>query len=218
LVHYPVWFLIAFTTVAVAGLLLAFGRLSLRLDYRRRGNDDRLLVEVALWGPVRYRMCIPVLQVAVQDAPGLRFDVATEGKPPEGYFTRWTAIYRAVTRVLRLYTRYRRVLSYLWRRWCITGCEWHTTVGTGDPAATGFIAGLFWGVKGFLAGRLSPQLKTLPKYSVTPDFFLPAFQTSFSLAASVALRHFLVAGLYLLWCRRKGVRGGAGLSEVRCGK
>ncbi|MEW6772014.1 MAG: DUF2953 domain-containing protein, partial [Bacillota bacterium] len=82
---------------------------------------------------------------------------------------------------------------------------WHTTVGTGDPATTGFIAGLFWSVKGFLAGRISPQLKTLPKCSVTPDFFVPVFQTSFNLAASVALRHFLVAGLHLLRCRRKEV-------------
>jgi len=205
------WFLIIFTTAA-AGLLLAFGRLSVRLEYQRQGRDDHLFLEVAaLWGLFRYRVTVPVLGVrmAAGGIPRVNFEVATGDKREvtETCFTQFMTVFRLLQYFGRLYTRYRQAFLYLWHRLRVRRFAWHTLLGTGDPASTGVTCGLLWSVKGFLAGRIAPRRGTSLRISVKPDFFRPVFGTSLNLTASLALRHLLVAGFYLLRGRGKTRRG-----------
>lgn len=199
LVLYSLWFLIAVAVAALVGALIAFSRLTLRLNYNRQGSDDRLFVEVvALWGLLRYGLTIPVLMVdpAIEGAPGVKITIAgEEGLNARGYFAGLAVICRLLQRLGVFCSRYRQAIDYLWRRSRVTSFEWHTILGTGEPATTGAVCGLLWGIKGFVLGRVNPLRQTSGSISLKPDFRSPTFGTVVNLTASLQVRHFLMAGL-----------------------
>ncbi|MEW6447546.1 MAG: DUF2953 domain-containing protein [Bacillota bacterium] len=201
------WFLIALLTAAVAGLLIGFSRLTLRVEYTRQGIDDHLSLEAAaFWGLLRYRLNVPVLGInpSFEGAPGVKIKIA-EGERPgvRVYFAGFAAIYRLLRRLAAFYSRYRDAVHYLWRRLRIIRFEWHTTVGTGEPASTGAVCGLLWGIKGYVLGRITPLLEAPGSISLNPDFKSPAFGTLISLTAFVQLRHLFTAGFYVFRCLNK---------------
>lgn len=207
MVRYSLWFLIIFTTAALAAVLIAFSRLTLRLEYKRQGSDDRLFIEaVAFWGLLRYGLTVPVIGVnlAVEDVPGLKIKVAEGEKPDdEEYVASFSVIYCLLRRLGAFYTRYRQAVLYLWRRLRVTRFEWHTMLGTGEPATTGAVCGLLWGLKGFMMGRLNPQLQDPGSISLIPDFKSPGFSTLIKLAGSIQLRHLFTSGYYFLRCLKR---------------
>ena len=49
-----------------------------------------------------------------------------------------------------LYRRYKPALYYLLGRTSLRRLDWHTEIGTGEPAQTGVLTGVLWGIKGSL--------------------------------------------------------------------
>ncbi|HIE12099.1 MAG TPA: DUF2953 domain-containing protein [Desulfotomaculum sp.] len=194
MVLYSLWFLIAVAVAALAGVLVAFSRLTLRVEYKRQGSDDRLLIEVvALWGLLRYGLTVPGLEME-QGAAGVRIEATDgEGLNARGYFAGLSVVCRLVQRLSAFCLRYRQAMDYLWRRSRVTSFEWHTTLGTGEAATTGVVCGWLWGVKGFALGQINPLRRTPGSISVDPDFRSPTFATSVNLTAVVQLRHLLTA-------------------------
>lgn len=192
------WVLIVLTAVTVVWVLLAFSRVLFRIEYRRRGQEEWFLLEVtALWGLFRYRIAQPAIKPGTADgASGVHFE-ATAGKNPERYtfFANFQALFSMFYRVSRRLGRYKRPFFYVWRRMRIMRFEWHTSLGTGDPATTGVACGMLWMVIDFLLNCFSPFLKTPASVSVNPSFFAPLFGTSLHVAVAIDLRHLLGAGI-----------------------
>lgn len=193
--------------MTAAGIAIAFSRLTLRFEYKRQGSDDTVFLEVvAFWGLLRYRLTVPVLKVdlAVEDTPGLKIKVTGGERPDERVcFASFVMLYRLLRRLGAFYSRYRKAMHYLLYRLRLTRFEWHTMLGTGEPATTGAVCGLLWGIKGFTIGRLNPLLQDPGKISLTPDFDSQGFGTLINLTGSIQLRHLLKSGYYFLRCLKK---------------
>lgn len=170
------WLLGAVAVTTLVILILAFSRLSFELAYEREGTDDCLYFEArALGGLYRYRLCVAAMEVGLTagNEAGLR----------------WKKIREAVL--------------YLWDRVEFTRFEWHTAIGTGDPALTGIIAGVLWGIKGYVVKHLAGRLQSPAKVLISPNFLAPIFTTSLVVAAFLRLHHLLGAALYLWRARRQ---------------
>lgn len=193
--------------VAVVGLLAAFSRVILRIEYRRQEMSDWLLFEVsAFWGLLRYRIVEPDPGIRIDDGTlKLELEVETAEAPrlEHKYSVRLFPMLYRVWRLWQMLRRYRQVLVYAWHRLRVTRFEWHISLGTGNPATTGVACGIVWSVADFLLGWFSPRLKAPASVSVSPDFFRPLFRTSFNLTASLELRHLFGAGLSFLHSRVK---------------
>jgi len=202
------WIGIIIALLVVVGLVTAFSRVSLRLEYRRREKKESFVLEVsAFWGLFKYRFVEPALRVSAEgEMAGLELEAKT-GKEPAAevsYFASFPLVFRLVWGWRRILTRNRKAFAYLWRRSQVTRFEWHTVVGTGEPSTTGIVCGLLWGAADILLGRFSPRLEAPASVSVKPDFFAPVFGTSLHLAASLQMRHLLGAGLRLFQGLKKG--------------
>jgi hypothetical protein len=98
----------------------------------------------------------------------------------------------------------------LWLR-CLT---WHTTIGLGDPALTGTVAGILWGYKYYLWGKLPNYLRihaVVPNIKVTPSFFERTWDWDFSCIFTIRSGYIILVALKTMivllkwWWQRKGV-------------
>ena len=54
-------------------LILSISSLTIRLSYRREGNDDRLSIVLSLWHEIlSYKLAVPMVKTGIQNAPHSR--------------------------------------------------------------------------------------------------------------------------------------------------
>lgn len=189
----------------------------IRLLYRRRGEDDEILVQVRMWaGLIRFNYRFPQFRLTPE---GVDVKEKTETPWPRktppwheriGLETmkrvrrEWEVL---KVRVFGLYDVFRRFLSHV-------RCErliWRSHLGTGDAAETGVITGLAWGVKTSLVGMLGSYIDWLvrPRLDVVPHFQEHRLDTELDCMIRFRLGYAILAVLRLL-IRMRG-KGGEGI-------
>lgn len=208
-------------------LILFLTRLRVRLSYRRRGKDDEFAFELSLWrGLVFYTFEVPVIEMKKKKArpktkPGLRWGdwllprpafkikAEVEGKAgrPVAEDTKDVRVpgpdrlLRLLSNAIRLFKTHRPAILYLLGRVYLRSFQWRTEVGTGDPAQTGFLAGVAWSLKGVLLSiicRLSHRGGTRPVVQVAPVFEKACFNTTLECVFDVRIGHLFLSAFKIL--------------------
>ncbi|MDI6871306.1 MAG: DUF2953 domain-containing protein [Bacillota bacterium] len=89
--------------------------------------------------------------------------------------------------------------------WRTEELSWVTRVGAGDPALTGMLSGLLWGLKGVVFGVLAERMtfERKPVIRVLPDFESVAFRTTFRCIVRARVRDIIRAGAGV-WRQKRG--------------
>lgn len=220
----------SFALLFAAGLLLALGSTFARLTFRfiyEDGNHEMSLETRALFGLLRIRHEIPALQLrwtatrpqvemqAEIEVPGGGSAGEGAGAPAERPSLRDRITYEFENlasrfQALREFYRSQRCwLDYLGDRTVLEEFKWHSDLGLGDAAETGWAVGALWTLKGTFLGWFYNKIE----FGVPPDLLIePQFEgrkvrTAFSCIFRFRLAHIIFAGL--IFAReylRKGAR------------
>jgi hypothetical protein len=204
-------------------LILSLSRIGLRLRYRRKGRDDEFAVELFLWGGLLvYRFEIPFIKIK---KPGLRTKAPGAGRlirrvlrpafkiraQLEGKDGRPVIeekkkirlpgpgrIMAVLIKQIGLYRRYKPALYYLLGRTSLRRLDWHTEIGTGEPAQTGVLTGVLWGIKGSLLSYFYALLAPggeQPRLTIRPSFERACFNVSIDCILEFRLGYLFCTGL-----------------------
>ncbi|HPU35192.1 MAG TPA: DUF2953 domain-containing protein [Bacillota bacterium] len=204
-------------------LILSLSRLRLRLRYRRKGRNDEFAVELFLWGGLLvYKFEIPFikrkkpfLRARVPGAghlvrrvlrPAFKIRAQLEGKGgrpviEEKRIIRLPGPSRMIGILIKqiaLFRRYKPALYYLLGRTHLRRLDWHTEVGTGEPAQTGVLTGALWGIKGFLLSYFYALLApggVKPHLTIKPSFKRACFNVKFDCIIEFRLGYLFCTGL-----------------------
>lgn len=104
----------------------------------------------------------------------------------------------------RLFIKWLRLVKKLLPELQVEKCLWHTSMGTGEAASTGWLAGLLWAGQSFLLNHFLRLGKPNYETVIVPDFLARTWSTRFELTASLPL----LKGLRLLWWLLRLRQGG----------
>ncbi|MDT8901113.1 DUF2953 domain-containing protein [Anaeroselena agilis] len=177
-----VWLASTMLFVIVARL-----KLFISLAYRRRGEDDRLAIDVyALRKIVNYHLEVPLARISSRD--GLPWPEAVVDTPDgqtethagaeQRYVRNTWKIFRhhprhwhRLMKQFRYYTRiYKQLAAFVLATVTCEKLSWRTKLGTGDAALTGVTAGLAWQMKAQVYAFMQKRLKSVarPVFRVSP--------------------------------------------------
>ncbi|UJF31182.1 DUF2953 domain-containing protein [Paenibacillus hexagrammi] len=186
--------------------------------FSRVKDNDQLFVEIrALFGIVRFRYVIPVIQfkglhkgVLVKTEAVNQTQASLEGQAKE-HITK--------EKVLEFFKNAKVILEhtaqlYDWMKKTIakaqvTHLSWITRVGVGDAPETAITTGAIWAIKSSLLGfgiRFI-QMLSKPKVAVTPQYNATYFSTEFVCKGRIRTWHVMWAGIALV-IRISKVKGG----------
>lgn len=184
---------------------------------RRVGdNDDAELNIKALFGIIRYRIKVPIMQFT-----GTSVQLKEQVSTTSVGFDSWKQFNKDIDteKVVNSIDKFKYILQITrnltgWVRLTLTKVRldewnWSTSVGTGDAMWTAMATGLVWSVKTSIIGVLSQmvKLKAEPKMNVQPIYQRTAFTTEWSCIAQIRFGYAILAGLQLL-VRMKKMKGG----------
>jgi hypothetical protein len=186
--------------------------------FSRVKDNDTLSVEMkALFGLVRYRYVIPIIQFK-NFAEGIIVKTETVTKSSselkdaqKDHITKEKVIdfYKkakmALVNTLNLYDWLKQTLA---RIEC-TELMWITRVGVGDAPETAITTGAIWGIKSSLIGFgvRFVKLKVKPRIDVIPQYNQPQFSTEVHFRGRIRVWFIMFAGVRLL-ARIAKVKGG----------
>ncbi|RDV83948.1 DUF2953 domain-containing protein [Ammonifex thiophilus] len=171
------WFLVL---VAATVALTLKSRLRLQLDFSEGKEQSHFSLTVK--APAGIRLCRFVFPAGERKSEGF-----TPGN--------W-----------RLLMKWLRLVKKLLPELQIEKCVWHTSVGTGEAASTGWLAGLLWAGQSFLLNYFLRPEKLNYETVVIPNFLARTWSTRFELTASVPLLKGLRLLRWLLHLYRGGRR------------
>ncbi|OMF35204.1 hypothetical protein BK133_10855 [Paenibacillus sp. FSL H8-0548] len=184
---------------------------------RRVGSDDDAELNIkALFGLIRYRYKVPIIQFT-----GTSVQLKEQVSKTNAGLNTWQQFNEDIDaeRVANYIDKFKSLLQMTrdltgWARKTLTKIRllewnWTTSVGTGDAMWTAMATGAVWSVKTSIIGLLSQmvKLKAEPKMNVQPIYQCPAFQTEWSCIAQIRFGYAILAGLQLLVRMRK-MKGG----------
>ncbi|WP_054024335.1 DUF2953 domain-containing protein [Bacillus sp. FJAT-28004] len=203
-----------FLLILVVGLT---SQVELRGHLRRiENNDDFELNIKALFGILRYRIKVPIIQFT-----GTSIQLKEQVSKKNVAVDTWKQFNEDIDaeKIANLIEKSKHLLHMTknltgWVRKSLTRVRllewnWTTSVGTGDAMWTAMTTGLVWSVKTSIIGVLSQmvKLKTEPKMNVQPIYQRSAFTTEWSCIAQIRFGYAILAGLQLLVRMRK-LKGG----------
>lgn len=214
--------------VAVFLLALALTPVRLRLRYRRRGKDDEVALEFSIWrGLLCYKLEIPVIKMEKRKLkpnsrpgpllwpilrPAFKIKTEIEGKGGRP-ITEEKKKYRVpgparmmsiLLDTIRRVKKYYPAIIYLLGRVHLRRFQWRTEIGTGDPAPTGFLVGMAWGMKGVLLTyfyRFFLPGGARPLVAVAPSFEKACFNTTLDCIFEVRIGYIMLTGFKALFLR-----------------
>lgn len=207
-----------YVLLLVAGFIgMMFVRVRFEVAYHRKGKDDHLKVEMtALRGLIRYRTEVPIIDLDQYFLkPFLKMETDIEGvvshpiqdkgmvvKIPILVILRKLPLY--LKNGLRLLNRYNSALRRLLKSIRCHNLSWTTSFGLGDPAYTGMVTGMLWGIKGFIfrvfRSNVGAMLKP-PEFSVVPCFNDTCFKLDFNCIFDLRIGHIIITGLQIIKLR-----------------
>lgn len=207
-----------YVLMLLVGLVsMMFLRVRFEVGYYRKGKDDQLKVEMtALWGLVRYKTEVPVIDMDQYFLkPFLKLEADIEGVVSHPVDETGMIVKVPVAVILRKLPIYlKNGISYLnryqsaLRRFCKSirchRLSWKTTIGLGDPAFTGMATGAVWSLKGFVyrvfRSNVGYMLKP-PEFSVVPCFNDTCFKLDFNCIFDMRIGHIIIAGIQIIKLR-----------------
>ncbi|RYD02901.1 hypothetical protein N752_22205 [Desulforamulus aquiferis] len=205
------------------GLLLAlvlFSHLIIHFRYFREQEDDTISVEFFLWSFINYKIEIPVLTLQ-NKLSGISLTTRTEletggdnsrellGKA--GKFS-IESLEDAICKFKQwwpLVDEMKVIADYFLSHIRVTCLEWHTKIGTGDAAVTGFLTGFLYSFKGGIISAFYRKLANAgnPKISVEPNFRKEQFSTSINCIFKIRVGNIMVTGvkIFMKMVKRRGV-------------
>jgi len=192
--------IIAVVVVALFLLLVAWMKVAVTVVFRHAKDDDEYKIVVrTLFGLIRYTIRIPLIKLETEsESPGVTF-VHKEGvggtRTKKEKKSKWTPrdiahFFRQVKQFLKQVVDLHEIMKQFYRHVTITKWEWRTTIGTGDAASTGLIAGLGWSLKYTIIGVVSryTKMKTVPVIMIVPSYDPSGFGNSVFMYVSVSNR------------------------------
>ncbi|MDF0726428.1 DUF2953 domain-containing protein [Cytobacillus sp. S13-E01] len=195
--------------------IITITKLSVNVDLYHTGDDDNIRIKLTAWfGLIRYTIKVPLIKVD-KETPGIvvkHEEIAGQkdlGKKKKQKFSPMDILLsmRDTTEILKHVINLHTIIRKFFNKISITKFEWHTTLGIGDAAQTGVLAGLGWSIKGTLLGILSNYMKlmTQPVTSITPSFQIPISQTKLSCIFHFRIGHAMLVGIRLIKYWRGGL-------------
>jgi len=170
-------------------LFLSLTVVRVQVSYARRGKDDQFTVGFSTWrGLVHYSFELPRIKVKKEKAIS----------PPK-----WLGTASRFFKPLRINSA---IIFYLLEKVRLRRLTWRTEIGTGDPAQTGLLAGVIWGLKGLILAACSRLLApggAGPVVEIRPSFDRACFNMAFNCVLDVRLGHIFITGLKYLKIKRK---------------
>jgi hypothetical protein len=199
--------IIAVVVVALFLLLVAWMKVAVTVVFRHAKDDDEYKIVVrTLFGLIRYTIRIPLIKLETEsESPGVTF-VHKEGvggtRTKKEKKSKWTPrdiahFFRQVKQFLKQVVDLHEIMKQFYRHVTITKWEWRTTIGTGDAASTGLIAGLGWSLKYTIIGVVSryTKMKTVPVIMIVPSYDRVVSETAFLCMFQFRIGHAMLAGL-----------------------
>jgi hypothetical protein len=206
--------------LVVLGLILAIGASYIRVDFSfsRQLHNDQLCVDIhALYGLVKYRMNIPIIEFKSLSKGVLVHSKTVNSNSDKMLDHRKEHITK--DRIVDFYEKAKLLVQntmslYGWLKKTMLRVEctkltWTTKVGIGDAPETAIMTGVIWGMKSSLLGFIMSyvQMKTKALIEVAPQYNQPHFSTQCLFAGRIRLVYALWAGIQLV-IRIAKVKGG----------
>ncbi len=203
---------IFFLVLIIFFVLSMFLRIRFEVEYRRKGPDDNLTVEMAAFnGLFRYQTKVPVMELdryflepVLKMETGTQW-VATHPVEDKGLTVKIPVITDVLANLpaymqqgIRRMQRYQRIFKKFLRYVRCHQFAWTTEVGLGDPADTGLAAGMLWGLKGYFFSAFRSRVGAMlhsPRLAVKPCFECTCFRLDFHCIFDVRIGHIIIAGL-----------------------
>lgn len=144
-----IWWLSAFFALAAITAIVWFSSLSVLIEYGHRLDDDKIFIQIRVWGIICYTVKIPAVKVD-RKKPGVVYEKETKHAEQERNITpdvleqRIEDVKKIAERVIGL----KAIVGKFIRNVQLRKFEWHTAIGLHDAAWTGIVAGSIWAVKG----------------------------------------------------------------------
>ncbi|WP_258432685.1 DUF2953 domain-containing protein [Heyndrickxia coagulans] len=202
-----IWWLSAFFALAAITAIVWFSSLSVLIEYGHRRDDDKIFIQIRVWGIIRYTVKIPAVKVD-RKKPGVVYEKETKHAEQERNITpdvleqRIEDVKKIAERVIGL----KAIAGKFIRNVQLRKFEWHTAIGLHDAAWTGIVAGSIWAVKGGILSLITTHLrvKTDPVLSVTPFFQYPISETQLKCMVKIQIGKAIIAAFKMLKYWRGG--------------
>lgn len=186
--------------------------------FSREKDNDTLSVEMrALFGLIRYRYVIPIIQfkgftqgILVKSETATKSSAKLQNENKDHITKDRVISFYNNTKVALLHT----LNLYDWMKQTLakvecTELKWITRVGIGDAPETAITTGAIWAIKSSLLGFSIRFVKLIakPQIDVIPQYNEKQFSTECCFAGRIRLWHVLFAGVRLL-VRAAKVKGG----------
>ncbi|TDF99299.1 DUF2953 domain-containing protein [Paenibacillus piri] len=205
-------------TAAVVLVLLAASNVKLRMLILREKKNDEIVLDIqGLYGLVKKRIEIPMLQFHnIKEGIGYKTEFVNSKAQELTHDNRQHINKRTITEA---FENMRELFAHCFHLhdWLLgtlkhvhcTGMYWKTEVGLGDAAETAMTTGLVWGLKTSLLGFIFRFIKldVTPEINVVPLFNQVKFFTDVIWTARIRFFYVMLAGILLLY-RILKVKGG----------
>ncbi|KRE33410.1 DUF2953 domain-containing protein [Paenibacillus sp. Soil724D2] len=212
------WLWIVFLLIIFAIIVFLFSFIRGEFNFTRVKDNDTLSVEMrALFGLIRYRYVIPIIQFkGFTKGIMIKSETITKSSSElkdenKDHITKEKIIYlynqakEALVHTLNLYDWTKQTLAKVE----CTDLKWITRVGVGDAPETAITTGAIWGIKSSLLGFSIRYVKLTakPQIDVIPQYNEKQFSTDFRFAGRIRVWFVVVAGVRLI-SRAAKVKGG----------
>ncbi|WNR42492.1 DUF2953 domain-containing protein [Paenibacillus roseipurpureus] len=212
------WVGVAAVVIAIAVIVVLCSFVRGEFYFSRVKDNDTLSVEVrGLFGLIRYRYVIPIIQFK-GFAQGIMIKSETIRKSSNELKDE-TRDHITKDRVIAFYKQAKDVLVhtmnlYGWMKMTLakvecTDLKWITRVGVGDAPETAITTGAIWGIKSSLLGFTIRYVNLVakPRIDVIPQYNEKQFATEFRFAGRIRVWYAVTAGVRLMY-RALKVKGG----------
>ncbi|OPX83834.1 MAG: hypothetical protein A4E53_04436 [Pelotomaculum sp. PtaB.Bin104] len=194
-------------------LFLLLTTVRLWINYSRLGCKDRFVMGFSAWrGLIYYQIKLPAIKLKQKKRwPQLNLRARLEGRAGQVLIKKKKAVplsrlLGSISKSIRAWRVYRSAIDYLLDKVKLHRLTWRTELGTGDPAQTGLLIGLAWGVKGFILTVVYHLLTpggAPPVVEISPSFQKACFKTAFDCVFEVRLGYLLITGFKALVIKYK---------------
>jgi hypothetical protein len=195
-------FVTLFTIIMFSSVIMEFQIL------KDKTNDEIILHIKALFGLIRYKYEIPLLDL-IQNKDGklaLEVDEEIETEQSDDLLQEKKQLFdlfqiqEIQDRIDQLYNQYFDIANYIRKKILLSKLEWETEFGTGDAAITGILSGVLWGIKGNLFTILKRHVRSKKiSFNIIPYFDKELFKTYVHCIIQLKIGHAIIASIKALY-------------------
>jgi hypothetical protein len=203
------WFWLVLLVICLIVLVILLSYIRSDVHFSRVSDNDQLSIVVkALFGLIRYRFDVPIIQFQ-NWSKGVMVKAETVNTKSSKLIAE-KKHHIDKDRVVNLYERFKVILEHTVKLFdwvketlCRVECTklvWTTRVGVGDAPETAITTGMVWAIKSSMLGFIMKyvQVHTKPLISVFPEYNRTQFSTELKAATRIRVVFVIWAGIRLL--------------------